>query len=135
MNYKDDMEIDNFTWNYMINAGFREIGEDEMVIKKSEYETLKAQNDTLELYNKDLKYTNKQLANANKLFAKRNDELLDELQGCTDIKAKTEQEAKREILNELNDEGYKIYKQQGNTFDADNFNWLIAHTMQKYDIK
>lgn len=40
MNYKDEMRIDNFTWNYMINAGFREVGEDEIVIKKSEYENL-----------------------------------------------------------------------------------------------
>ena len=41
MDYKDEERIDNFTWSYMINAGFREIGEDEIVIKKSEYEALK----------------------------------------------------------------------------------------------
>lgn len=45
------------------------------------------------------------------------------------------QDAKREILKELNDEGYRIYKQQGDTFDAGNFNWLIAHTMQKHGIE
>ena len=85
----------------LYNANYRKIADNEIVIKKDEYGTLKAQNDTLELYNKDLKYTNKQLANANKLFAKRNDELLDELQECTDIKAKTEQETAREILQEF----------------------------------
>lgn len=45
------------------------------------------------------------------------------------------QETARAILKELNDEGYKIYKQQGNTFDAGNFNWLIAYTMRKYGIE
>ena len=48
---------------------------------------------------------------------------------------KAKQETARAILKELNDEGYKIYKQQGNTFDAGNFNWLIAYTMRKYGIE
>ena len=76
----------------LYNAGCRIIGEDEIVIKKDEYETLKAQNDTLELSVKDLRYRNAQFSEANKLFAKRNDELLDELQGATAIKEKTARE-------------------------------------------
>ena len=102
MDYKDEMRIDNFTWNYMINAGYREVGEDEIVIKKSEYETLKAQNDTLELAVKDLRYRNAQFSEANKLFAKRNDELLDELQGATAIKEKTAREILQEVVNAWN---------------------------------
>lgn len=50
------------------------------------------------------------------------------------LKHKIKQETALEILQELNDEGYKIYKRQGNTLDAGNFNWLIAYTMRKYDI-
>ena len=50
-------------------------------------------------------------------------------------KNKATKKTVREILQEINDEGYKIYKQQGNTFDADNFNWLIAYTMRKHGIE
>lgn len=118
---------------HLYNKGYRRIADDEIVIKKDEYEAeqekaflewrdeydqncllrlrvselekeiekLKAQNETLELYNKDLKYTNKEFVKVNKAFAKRNDELLDELQECTDIKAKAKQETAREILQYL----------------------------------
>lgn len=81
----------------LYNANYRKITADEVVIKKDEYETLKAQNDSLELSVKDLSYRNAQVAEANKLFAKRNDELLDELQGAIRIKEKTT----REILQKL----------------------------------
>lgn len=83
----------------LANLGYHKIGDDEIVIKKDEYETLKAQNDSLELSVKDLSYRTAQVAEANKLFAKRNDELLDELQGAIRIKEKTTSE----ILQKLKD--------------------------------
>jgi hypothetical protein len=105
-----------YTAKRLINKNYRRIANDEMVIKKSEYEVLKKATpiikvDIREQFLKECEYEMQKL------------------------EQKTKQETIREILKELNDEGYKIYKQQGNTFDAGNFNWLIAHTMQKHDIK
>ena len=109
----------------LYNANCRIIAEDEIVIKKSEYETLKAQNDTLELSVKDLRYRNAQFANANKLFAKRNDELLDELQGAIRIKEKTA----REIL-----QGFKtrIKYMPKNNFTRLEIDWEIAILAKKH---
>ena len=44
------------------------------------------------------------------------------------------QEIVKKILQELSDEGYKIYEQQGYTFDIGNFYWLIAYAKRKYKI-
>lgn len=102
--------------------GYRKIAEDEIVVKKREYE-------------------NKEIAS----FLRGRESAFCDIECMYNVQKKdidyiksidkARQETARAILKELNDEGYKIYKQQGNTFDAGNFNWLIAYTMRKYGIE
>lgn len=107
----------------MLNRkNYHKVADDEIVVKKREYE-------------------NKEIAS----FLRGRESAFCDIEnfynvpknGINYIKSidKARQETARAILKELNDEGYKIYKQQGNTFDAGNFNWLIAYTMRKYGIE
>lgn len=106
----------------LYEAGYRKIANDEIVVKKREYE--KKEIDSFLRGRESAFYDIESMFNVPKKD-------IDYIKTID----KAKQETAREILKELNDEGYKIYKQQGNTFDAGNFNWLIAYTMRKYGIE
>lgn len=94
----------------LYNEGCRKIGEDEIVIKKDEY----------------MHFLHTRL---NEL--KNHSEVTD---GFNQGSEQTKQEIVKKILQELSDEGYKIYEQQGYTFDIGNFYWLITYARRKYEI-
>ena len=114
--YIENDKVD--TTEALYNANWRIIGDDEIVLKKSQYEAEqeKAFLEWREEYDQ------------NCLLRLRVSELEKQLE-------KAKQETAIEILKDLNDEGYKIYKRQGDTLNAGNFNWLIAYVMRKYDIE
>lgn len=96
--------------------GYRKIAEDEIVIKQTDYVEL----------NKDF-YDWKKEYDHNCLLRLEVFELEKQLK-------QAKQEIVKKILQELSDEGYKIYEQQGYTFDIGNFYWLITYAKRKYEI-